>query len=168
MKFSIIIPTYNRANFIAKAINSVLNQSYENWELIIVDDGSSDNTKDVIEEFMSIDSRIKYLYQVNSERSKARNNGIKNSTGDFICFMDSDNLFEKNRLLELQKELKKKSRPAVFYTSIDYVKDGKSILVKKGVHFQNPINKNALIKQIIATPQLCISKIILWSFFSEF
>ena len=75
--------------------------------------------------------------------------------------MDSDNLFEKNRLFELQKELKKKSGPAVFYTSIDYVKNGESIFVKKGVHFQNPINKNALIKQIIATPQLCISKIIL-------
>ena len=65
MKFSIIIPTYNRANFIAKAISSVLNQSYEKWELIIVDDGSSDNTKDVIEEFISIDSRIKYIYRKN-------------------------------------------------------------------------------------------------------
>ena len=161
MKFSIIIPTYNRADFLANAIISVLNQSYENWELIIVDDGSTDNTKEIIKKFISQDSRIKYLYQNNSERSAARNNGINNSNGDYICFMDSDNLFKENRLYQLYDEIKNTREPAMFYTSIDYVKKGESIFLKKGIKFKNPVNKDVLIKQIIATPQLCISKSIL-------
>ena len=80
--FSIIIPTYNRAHLISMAIDSVIAQTFENWELIIVDDGSTDNTKELVDNYCSIDKRIRYIYQENAERSAARNNGIINLAFD--------------------------------------------------------------------------------------
>ena len=79
--FSIIIPTYNRAHLISKAIESVIAQTFENWELIIVDDGSTDETKDLILSYQNKVARIRYIYQQNAERSAARNNGIDKSKG---------------------------------------------------------------------------------------
>lgn len=86
---SIIIPTYNRASTLPKSIQSVLDQSAGNWELVIIDDGSSDNTKKAIERFLP-DERIKYFYQENSGVSAARNKGVALSSGDFLIFLDSD------------------------------------------------------------------------------
>ena len=94
--FSIILPTYNRAHMIGKAIESVLAQTYTNWELLIIDDGSTDNTKQVIETYT--DNRIRYLYQQNAERSAARNNGIAHAQGQYICFIDSDDYYFANHL----------------------------------------------------------------------
>jgi glycosyltransferase involved in cell wall biosynthesis len=101
--FTIVIPTYNRAHLISKAIDSVITQTFENWELIIVDDGSTDNTKELILGYQKKDLRIKYIYQENAERSAARNNGIENAKGEFICFLDSDDYFLPNYLLNLRK-----------------------------------------------------------------
>ena len=95
--FSIIIPTYNRAHVLAKAIESVINQRYTNWELIIIDDGSNDNTREVVQQFN--DPRINYVYQENTERSQARNNGIKLAKGLYICFLDSDDEYCDNHLV---------------------------------------------------------------------
>ena len=105
--FSIIIPTYNRSIALSYAINSSLKQNFEDWELIIVDDGSSDNTKDVVSSFK--DKRIKYIYQENKERSFARNTGILNSSGKFICFLDSDDEFLENHLSVLFDYISKNS-----------------------------------------------------------
>ena len=89
---SVIMPTYNRANIIGRAINSVLKQSYKNFELIIVDDGSKDNTYSVIKQIN--DKRIKYYnYDCNRGANFARNYGLKKSTGNFIAFLDSDNVW---------------------------------------------------------------------------
>ena len=82
MKFSIIIPTYNRAAFLPKAIESVLAQTCTDWELIVVDDGSIDNTREVVAQYN--DKRITYIYQQNAERSAARNNGIQAYTGTSV------------------------------------------------------------------------------------
>jgi glycosyltransferase involved in cell wall biosynthesis len=94
--FSIILATYNRADFLPETIQSILNQNFTNWELIIVDDGSTDNTRDVVKIFD--DSRIKYFYQPNSGRSKARNVAISRCSGEVISFIDSDDLFCTNKL----------------------------------------------------------------------
>jgi glycosyltransferase involved in cell wall biosynthesis len=94
--FSIIMPSYNRAHLISKGIKSVIDQSYKNWELMIVDDGSNDNTKDVVASFKDV--RIKYIYQENAERSAARNNGINHASGEWICFLDSDDYYLPNHL----------------------------------------------------------------------
>lgn len=112
---SVIMPTFNRSDLISHAINSVLRQVYKNWELIIVDDGSSDNTKDVVRSFSEKDSRIRYFYQNNQGQSVARNSGIEQSRGEFIAFLDSDNEWESNRLLLGVNELVKNPNVALCY-----------------------------------------------------
>lgn len=86
--FSIIIPVYNRAAMLSKVIDHVVAQSFRSWEAIIVDDGSTDNTREVAAGFS--DSRIRYIFQENAERGAARNNGIRNASGTYISFIDSD------------------------------------------------------------------------------
>ena len=81
INFSIILPTYNRGVLISRAIESILYQTYKNWELIIVDDGSTDNTKQIVYNFIKKDNRIKYIFQENNERSAARNNVVNHNQG---------------------------------------------------------------------------------------
>lgn len=90
--FSIVVPTYNRAEFLPETITSILAQTFDNFELIIVDDGSVDATADVVQTFLARDSRIRYIYQENAERAVARNNGMANAKGDYAIFFDSDDL----------------------------------------------------------------------------
>jgi len=93
---SVIMPTYNRENYLRYAIDSVLNQTYKNLELHIIDDGSTDGTRDLVNSYD--DNRIKYYHQGNRGQSVARNVGIKNASGKFICFLDSDNLWKLDKL----------------------------------------------------------------------
>ncbi len=86
---SVIIPTYNYGSFISESIKSVINQTHDNIEIIVVDDGSTDNTKSVIEEF---GRKVKYVFQENSGPSAARNTGIALSHGEYILFLDADDL----------------------------------------------------------------------------
>jgi glycosyltransferase involved in cell wall biosynthesis len=104
--FSIIIPTYNRANIIRQAIKSVLAQTYTNWELIIVDDGSTDNTKEIISSYSNNDNRIKSFFQINKGRSAARNKGIELSVGEYLCFLDDDDYYLINFLEEIYKTIR--------------------------------------------------------------
>ena len=101
-KVSVIIPTYNRGNLIINSIKSVLNQTFRNLEVIVVDDGSTDNTEDEVNKIT--DKRIKYI-KLSSNRggSNARNVGIKNATGQFISFQDSDDIFNPNKI---EKQIK--------------------------------------------------------------
>lgn len=103
--FSIIIPTYNRVNFLPKAIESIIEQSFSDWEIIIINDGSTDNSREIIEQYS--DERIKYIYQENSERSAARNNGIQNGKGEYVIFLDSDDYLFKDFLVNLYNEIVK-------------------------------------------------------------
>ena len=88
---SFIIPTYNRAGVVCNAIESIIKQSNPRWELIIVDDGSTDETLEVVQNYLN-DKRIKYIYQRNSGVSQARNSGAKNSSGKYLIFLDSDDI----------------------------------------------------------------------------
>ena len=102
IKISVIIPTFNRAHLILNSINSVLNQTLKNLEVIIVDDGSTDNTKKIIESID--DKRIKYIKLLNrTGGSNARNVGIKNAKGNYIAFQDSDDIYYPEKL---EKQLK--------------------------------------------------------------
>jgi len=91
-KVSIIIPCYNHAEYLPETLDSVLAQTYKNWECIVVDDGSVDKSRDVVQEYISKDSRFTYLYQDNQGPSAARNNGIRHSCGEFILPIDADDL----------------------------------------------------------------------------
>lgn len=92
---SIIIPTYNRAHFIKQAVESALIQTYQDFELIVVDDGSTDDTKQVLADYAG---RLQYIYQPNQGRSAARNRGIELAQGEYIAFLDSDDLWLPNKL----------------------------------------------------------------------
>jgi glycosyltransferase involved in cell wall biosynthesis len=112
---SIIMPAYNAEKYISASIRSVLNQTHENWELIVIDDGSTDKTAEVVKSFLATESRIKYFFQINGGQGKARNTGIKNSTGDLIAFLDSDDLWESEKL-SLQLERMEETRADVVFS----------------------------------------------------
>lgn len=96
---SIIIPMYNAEKYIDETISSVFKQEYTNWELIIIDDGSSDSSAQTVQKYLS-DTRIKYYYQKNAGVSVARNNGIEKSKGKFIAFLDADDVWKPANLNE--------------------------------------------------------------------
>ena len=98
---SIILPTYNCADYLDRSIMSVIRQTYNNWELLIIDDGSTDNTKEICNYYCNIDKRIKYIYQINQGVSVARNNGINLAQGQYIAFLDADDLYTSNFCSEL-------------------------------------------------------------------
>ena len=98
-KVSVVIATCNgvRRGFLGSAIESVLNQTYQNFELIIIDDGSTDNTKEFCKQYLS-NSKVKYVYQENRGISAARNKGIKESCGEYVCFLDDDDIWLPEKL----------------------------------------------------------------------
>ncbi|WP_264525301.1 glycosyltransferase family 2 protein [Flavobacterium sp. N502536] len=95
---SIIVPCYNQAHYLDETLQSVLNQSYRNWECIIVDDGSPDNTHEIAKKWCDIDSRFKYYHKENGGLSSARNFGLDFVKGDYIQFLDSDDCLDKLKL----------------------------------------------------------------------
>ena len=94
-KVSIIVPCYNQAEYLGETLNSVIEQSYPNWECIIVNDGSSDNSEQIALEYCKNDNRFKYHFQSNQGPSIARNNGIAQTSGEFILPLDGDDLIGK-------------------------------------------------------------------------
>ena len=97
-KVSVIIPTYNCARYICEAVDSVLAQTFTDLEVIVVDDGSTDDTKERLDAYRDC---IRYIHQENQERSAARNTGIRNATGEYLAFLDADDLWLPHKL-ELQ------------------------------------------------------------------
>lgn len=93
---SIIVPCYNQAQYLNEALQSVLEQTYENWECIIVNDGSTDNAEEIAKKWILQDVRFKYYYQENTGVSSARNLGVKNSVGEFILPLDGDDKIAKD------------------------------------------------------------------------
>ncbi len=111
-KVSVIIPTYNREQFIVRAINSVLSQIYRDFEIIIVDDGSTDHTKNILDQF---NGKIKYIYQDNQGVSAARNRGIQESSGQYIAFLDSDDYWVPEKLTLQVDVLEKNPHIGIVY-----------------------------------------------------
>ena len=127
-KFSVIIPVFNRENFIKRAVESVLNQSYKNFELIVVNDGSTDKTLDVIKNYP-----IKIISQENRGVSSARNRGIKASYGDIITFLDSDDEWKKDKLKIQANFFMNNPEYKIHQTDEIWIKNGK-FLNKKRIH----------------------------------
>jgi glycosyltransferase involved in cell wall biosynthesis len=125
---SVIIPTFNRARLLKKAIESVLNQSYQNFELIIIDDGSTDDTDKIVSEYSG---RAAYIKQNNKGPAAARNLGIEISRGDFIAFLDSDDSWDKEKLAVQISEMKKNKDYFVSHTQEIWYKNGRLLNQKK-------------------------------------
>ncbi len=112
-EFSVIIPTFNRAKILVRAIGSVLNQSLQNFELFIIDDGSTDGTKAVVESIY--DPRVRYLYQeASGGPASPRNRGIAEAQSEWICFLDSDDLWFPNKLAKVRESIRKTPNASVF------------------------------------------------------
>ena len=107
MKISVLIDNYNYEKFLSECIKSVLNQTYQNFEVIIVDDGSRDNSKEIIEEYAKKDTRIKTIFKENGGQASAFNEGIKHCNGEIICFLDSDDKFKPKKLEKVVEASKK-------------------------------------------------------------
>jgi len=129
---SVIIPTYNRAHVLTRAVNSVISQTYAPNQVIIVDDGSSDNTREVINQYKQeilneFKGEILYLYQENQGVSSARNLGIKQSKGDWIAFLDSDDYWLPNKLERQLEESMKNHQVNVIHTDEVWIRNGKRV-----------------------------------------
>lgn len=120
---SIIMPAYNCEKYIIEAINSVIKQTYVNWELIVIDDGSKDNTVKIIKEFSSNEIRISFFQNdENQGVSITRNKGISIAKGDWIAFLDSDDIWEKTKL-EKQMEYAKRTSSEFLFTGVSYINE---------------------------------------------
>jgi len=121
---SVIIPTFNRTDLLAQAIDSVLSQSYTDFELIVVDDGSTDATQALLSQYRG---RIRYLFQENRGVSAARNLGIKAARGLYICLLDSDDLWLRDKLKEQIRLMKGDTKIRVSYTDEVWIRGGKRV-----------------------------------------
>ncbi|HLG03363.1 MAG TPA: glycosyltransferase family A protein, partial [Bacteroidia bacterium] len=117
---SVIIPAYNAARFLAETIRSVQHQTFRNWELIIVDDGSIDKTKDIAAPFLT-DDRIRYVYQENAGVSSARNRGLSEARGEFIAFLDADDLWLPENLAKKVEYLESHSHVSLVHADTEEI-----------------------------------------------
>ncbi len=118
---SIIIPVYNVEKYLGRCLDSVLAQKYQNFEAICINDGSTDNSLKILEEYAKKDSRIKIFSQKNQGLSVTRNNGLQKASGDYICFVDSDDYIEPNFLSDLYDAIKANNAD-IIATNIKYIK----------------------------------------------
>jgi glycosyltransferase involved in cell wall biosynthesis len=125
--FSIIMPAYNRQDFLVKTIQSVLAQQFDQFELLIVDDGSTDRTADIIQSFQ--DRRIVYFKKENGERAAARNAGIEKAKGQYLTFLDSDDLLKENHLSSAWKCIQQ-DHPVVFHLGYDVIDESGIVLYR--------------------------------------
>jgi glycosyltransferase involved in cell wall biosynthesis len=140
---SVIIPTYNRGYIIEETLDSVLNQTYANWECIVVDDGGDDSTEELIEKYIAKSNRFKYVKRPISLMkgvSSCRNYGVDMSKGEFIIFMDSDDILSSNALKNRMKYFKQYPDNDFLVFSTQFFDN--NILNKKDVFNIDPINEN--------------------------
>ncbi|MEM9829418.1 MAG: glycosyltransferase family 2 protein [Bacteroidota bacterium] len=126
LMFSIIIPTYNRAAFLPETLDSVLKQEYKHYEIILVDDGSTDDTRQVAQGYLEKHSRVSYYYTDNRERGAARNYGMKRARGEYLIFFDSDDNMHPNHLSVLTDAMRCQQYPDFLATKYQ-LSDGKQL-----------------------------------------
>jgi len=166
IQFSIIITTYNRPEKLKRAIESVVNQSFENYELIIINDGSLMDYS-TIEEYIKPYPQIQYFFKKNEERSIARHFGIDKSNADFICFLDDDDYFEPHHLKELIDEIEKQRfQPAIYHTLYKALNKDNSVVECPIPEYSTHYNliEYYLFKGFIAPSAVCYHKQVLVDF----
>lgn len=128
MKFSVLIPVYNTEKYLEKCLQSVLNQTYQNFEIVIVDDGSTDNSSMICDKYRDIYSdKIIVIHKANQGLISARRVGIDNANGDYCIFVDSDDYIKENLLCELSRVLNKDETIDLLIYSFNYVQDNKIV-----------------------------------------
>lgn len=160
MKFSIVTITHNRAHLIATTIQSVLNQSYSDFEHIIIDDGSTDSTHEVIKAFN--DQRIKYFrHPKNEKRSYLRNEGIRKATGQIICILDSDDLWTSDKLETLHTIFSQNPEVSFMIHNIEFLPENtvqEKIFTKFQSDYKGFVLNEVLKDEILPFPTFSIRK----------
>ena len=141
-KVSVIIPVYKAEYFLDKCVNSIINQTYENLEIILVDDGSPDNSPKMCDEWAQKDKRIKVIHKENGGASSARNEGLEECTGDYIYFCDSDDFIEINCIEKLVDKIKDNDVVIMGYNKVN----GDKITAKV---YNDKLSQNEFISEII-------------------
>lgn len=162
-KVSIIIPTYNRANYIGQTIKSALSQTYSDYEIIVVDDGSTDNTKEVIAQY---NGKVRYFYQENKGPTVARNLGINKSSGEYIAFLDDDDMWLPEKLEKQVRVLDADPRIG-FVCCASYVIDDKNnemLIWKRNKEltkatFENLYERNFVYNLTVLIREGCIKEV---------
>lgn len=146
---SIVIPVFNAERFIKDTIDSILNQTYTNWELILVNDCSSDNSVKIIQEYLKKDKRIKLIEnRKNSKAAITRNNGIKAANGKYICFIDADDFWDKSKLKK-QIDFIKTKRCAFSFTGYEFTDEfgntnGKKVYVPEKISYNQALKNTTI------------------------
>ena len=135
--FSIVIPLYNKANTISRTINSILNQTYGNYEIIVVDDGSTDDSISVVNDLIQNDSKANIFQKKNGGESSARNYGILNSKYDYVAFLDADDFWEETYLFEMKNLINTFQDKGMYCSKYNYVLYEEKIESKTTELFKN-------------------------------
>ena len=162
---SVIIPAYNKADYTISTINSVLNQTYSPIEIIVVDDGSTDNTNEKLKKFKN---DIHYYYQENKGASSARNLGTKKSQGEYIAYLDCDDIYYPEKIEKSISQLEKNNDYQYLYTNVDQINEKNEIVgefpdilrqAKSGSIFEDLFLQNFICNSTLIIRKSCIEKI---------
>jgi glycosyltransferase involved in cell wall biosynthesis len=146
MKFTIIIPIYNAEKYLEQALKSVVNQTYSDWELICINDGSTDSSAQIVDRFSKTDNRILTVNQQNSGQGIARNRGIELASGDYILFLDADDWLEINTLETLNKIIEQNSADLVIFEKDEYFEDTAQFVRRDMLRISEAASKIKLLK----------------------
>ena len=155
-KISIIIPVYNVEKYLKKCLDSVISQSYKNLEIIIVDDGSIDNSLNICLDYQKKDNRIKVIHQENKGLSGARNRGFEESTGDYIWYIDSDDYIENDSLKVIKPYLDKYD---IIVFNFNEIRDNRVIKIKDTKEYDN-VNQKYMLSYAMAWNKIFNRKIL--------
>ncbi|MEH1891284.1 MAG: glycosyltransferase [Nostoc sp.] len=168
-EISVIIPAYNSENTIKETIESVLNQTFANFELIIINDGSQDSTVDVITQIQ--DSRIRLFSYPNAGGNVSRNRGLNLAVGEFVSFLDADDLWTPDKLQSQFKALQEEVTAKVAYSWADYInQNGKFLLSGKRINVNGNVYENLLVNNFLengSNPLICRKALITLGGFDE-
>lgn len=158
---SVIIPVYNAEKFIKKTIESVLNQTYKDYEIIIIDDGSTDNSKKILDEFKD---KVRYFKQANSGVSSARNMAIKEAAGKYIALLDQDDIWYPEKLEKQISFIKENPNVGMVYGDCYYIDDKDKVIYRvfeDQKYYQGKIFENLVIDNFVPIPTVLIKKEVL-------
>lgn len=153
MKFSIVIPIYNSEKYLEKCINSIINQTYDNYEILLINDGSTDESDLICKKFVNDFANVKYYFKENTGVSDTRNFGLEKSSGDFITFIDSDDWIDNNTLKEINDIIKNDPEIEIVQSNLKIFNDSNQIdmfKLKKNILVESGTIKDELINTIIA------------------
>jgi glycosyltransferase involved in cell wall biosynthesis len=161
---SVIIPTYNSAKYLPETLESVLKQTFKDFEIIVVDDGSSDHTPDVIKPYLD---RVKYVQKSNGGPASARNLGLTHAKGEFVAFLDADDIWNSKKLEQQIKIMQSMPEVGIVHTGVQVIDaDGQEVLLNhkdrkdsKTYSFMDLFNKNKIATSSVLVRAECFKKV---------